>query len=239
MNDSTELGAEDSSDATPAEAVPAVPATIAPGAPGGAITQLVTAGAQSATPADPGAPRHHGRIVALAIVALVLAGGIGWLGYRLLGPEPQTRAQQVPAQQVPVPQPPELPAPGQAAILAAGQHGIETIGTFSYVTVDADLQRILAVTTGDLRNQFQSGLDSTRSQIVDQRLTKKATVLPDDQGVVVASATTATVTLLIQSEDTSRDQPSGRVHRYRVDLTMVRTNGAWLVSAVTTPVLAP
>lgn len=242
----------------PATLAPAPSTLAAPTAPRTTLTALATPKLGPAAPvgAEPaqadtsrsGPPtkasaaglfRRPALIAALAAVALALVGASVLLGYRLNGSPQPVPAQSGSAQQIPVPQPPMPQAPETAALLAAGQHAIETIGTFSHSTVDADLKRILAVTTGDLRNEFQAGLTGTRTQIVDQQLTKKATVLPDGQGVVEASATKATITLLIRSEDSSKDQPSVQVRRYRVGLTMVRSDGQWLVSAVTNPTLIP
>ncbi len=120
-------------------------------------------------------------------------------------------------------------------ILTAAEGAMETIGSFSYKTADRDLSRIVAVTTGTLNKQLRAGLARTKRQIVDQQLTRKATVARRALDEVDETGTRATVTLLIQSRGTSKDQPSAIVQRYRVRLMMVRSNGRWLVASVTTP----
>ncbi len=123
----------------------------------------------------------------------------------------------------------------RGTILTAAEGAIETIGSFSYKTVDRDLSRIVAVTTGTLNKQLRAGLARTKSQIVDQQLKRKATVARRTLDAVNETGTRATVTLLIQSRGTSKDQPSAIVQRYRVRLAMARSNGRWLVASVTTP----
>lgn len=114
------------------------------------------------------------------------------------------------------------------AALAASRQAMVDIGTFSYTTFDADLKRILAVTTGDLNDQFLADGDKTKQQVVSLQIEKKATVL--DAGVTKLTGTTATVILLVQSEGSSTAAPELQIERFRVQMTMVNVDGTWLAS---------
>lgn len=208
-------------------------------------------------------PRSRARLLGSAL-ALVLLTGAGWTAYQMFGPEEQsatlqassrassaqdaarlngtqeTAAQRLAEQNAVVPgvapRADVVPsAREKAAILRAAENAMETLGTFSYRTVDADLQRMLKVTTGSLRTQFRANLDGTRRQIVAQQLTKRAAVLRVRFKTLNAARNRATATLLIASTGTSQAQPSPREQRYNLSLALVKVKGVWRVSAVTTP----
>jgi Mce-associated membrane protein len=139
-------------------------------------------------PIEPPRPRRRwagrpGRTTAALLLvlcaALAAAGyfGAGWYGDR------QTRNAN------------------QQAAAAAKQACVDFVSV-SAASVDRDLQRILAGTTGDFRDEFSRGQSQVR----------------------------ATVLVAIDATVRNTNAPEGRQSHYRIQVELAHRNGKWLVS---------
>jgi Mce-associated membrane protein len=118
----------------------------------------------------------------------------------------------------------------QAALQAARQQAVN-MTTISYETADRDLGRIIAAATGTLRTQFQAQQKTFPDVLRKQKSVSVGTVL----AAGVAAQTGGKVEVLVAVDAAVRNATSGSsavVKHYRMDMTLVRRSGRWLVSEV-------
>jgi Mce-associated membrane protein len=116
----------------------------------------------------------------------------------------------------------------QQAIAAAKQTTVDFVSV-SAGSVDRDLQRIVAGSTGDFRDEFTRGQSQVRAAIVENNVDSRGTVLRaallsgDRRHAVVLVAVDATVR--------NTKAPEGRQSHYRIQVELGRAgSGRWLVS---------
>lgn len=116
----------------------------------------------------------------------------------------------------------------QAVLLAARTHAVNLL-SLDYRTIDADVARILATSTGAARAEYEAGAgklkDTTKSGKVVQEGVVRAT------GLVSIGPRTAKALVVADVQirwDGSRNAPQERFYRWEMDL--ARTGGVWLVS---------
>jgi hypothetical protein len=206
---------------------PAATTTVDP-APGGAVTEVedapataqsartepTGAGADEGVAADPRAPRRLSLplVPVLAVLLVLLLAGCAVLW--------ATR-------------------PGDSAVrtdayvgaLQAARAGIVDVASFDYVTIDDDIAQIRNVTTGDLQQESVDQLDQRRQQITDAQAVVDTTVV----GAAVGDADhdSATVFAVIQSTQQTNASAQAQVQRYRVEISLQRVDGRWLLSGIT------
>ena len=118
----------------------------------------------------------------------------------------------------------------QAALQAARQQAVN-MTTISYETADRDLARIIAAATGTLKTQFEAQQKSFPGVLRQQKSISVGTVLASG----VASESGNKVEALVAVDAAVRTGTSGSspvVKHYRMDMTLVRSGGKWLVSEV-------
>lgn len=122
-------------------------------------------------------------------------------------------------------------AAGTAA-LAAARSSAGTILSYDYRHLPADFAAASALTTGSFRADYQATTAKAVGQLAAQT---KAVVVAKvaAAGVVSSSADRATVLLFVDQTTTSNRLDSAKVDQVRVQLTMTKVRGHWLVSALT------
>jgi Mce-associated membrane protein len=115
--------------------------------------------------------------------------------------------------------------------LQAARAGIVDVASFDYVTLDDDIDQIRNVTTGDLKDESVDQLDQRRQQITDAQAVVNTTVV----GAAVGEADddSATVFAVIQSTQQTNASDQAQVQRYRVEISLQRVDGRWLLSGIT------
>jgi Mce-associated membrane protein len=118
-----------------------------------------------------------------------------------------------------------------AAVLAQARSQVVDMTSFDYLTLDDDIEQIRRVTTGDLQQESVDRLDSQRQALTDGQVIANTEVIA--AGVTQADADDATVMLVLQltQESAAAEQPE--VSKYRVEVTLVKEDGRWLLSGLT------
>lgn len=147
-------------------------------------------------------------VILLAALCLSLAAGIVF-GSRWYGDRQLDRAHQ-------------------QAVAAAKQTTVDFVSV-SAGSVDRDLQRIVAGSTGDFRDEFTRGQSQVRAAVIENNVDSRGTVLRaallsgDRRHAVVLVAVDATVK--------NAKAPDGRQSHYRIQVELNRSgSGRWLVS---------
>ena len=147
----------------------------------------------------------------LAVLLVLLLAGVGFLWFTRPGTSSVTTDDYVEA-------------------LQAARSGVVDMTSFDYLTLDDDIEQIKRVATGDLRTEAADQLDSRRQQITDSQATVNTEVV--GAGVTQASATDATVVLVIQSTQKSTASEQAQVVRYRIRVELKKEDGRWLLSGI-------
>lgn len=148
-------------------------------------------------------------VPALAVAAALLIGAVVWLVMQAR--DAQARADD-----------------RQAALLAAGTHAVSLL-SLDHRTVEADLQRILATSTGAAKAGYEAGASKLRSTTVADKVVQEGVLRA--AGLVSLSESTAKALVVADVEirwDGSDNAPQERFYRWSMDLTKV--SGTWLVS---------
>ncbi|HWI42936.1 MAG TPA: hypothetical protein VNS81_04915 [Nocardioides sp.] len=116
------------------------------------------------------------------------------------------------------------------AALAAGREAAVAFTSYDYRHIDHDLDRVSAMSTGKFRKEFTKALGALTEAIgkahgVSQGEVTHAGVLRshDDSAVVIA-AVDATIT--------NKESPTPSLRRYRLQITVTRSGGDWLISDI-------
>jgi Mce-associated membrane protein len=117
----------------------------------------------------------------------------------------------------------------QQAMAAAKQTTVDFVSV-SAASVDRDLQRIVAGSTGDFKEEFTRGQSQVRAAIVENNVESRGTVLR----AALLSGDRRRAVVLIAMDATVRNAkaPDGRVSHYRIQVEVDRDPdaGRWLVS---------
>ncbi|MCW2743264.1 MAG: hypothetical protein JWR45_3686 [Blastococcus sp.] len=117
-----------------------------------------------------------------------------------------------------------------ASALQAARSGVVDLTSFDYLTLDDDIEQIRRVATGDLRKESVAQLDGRRQEITDMKAVVNTEVI--DAGVTRADGEHATVLLVIQSTQESTAGPQPQIVRYRIEVTLEKPGGRWLLSGI-------
>jgi hypothetical protein len=128
--------------------------------------------------------------------------------------------------------------PGESAVrtddyseaLQAARSGIVDLTSFDYLTLDDDIEQVRRVATGDLEEQSVAQLDTRRQEITDLKFVTSTEVV--GAGVTRADGEDATVLLVIQSTQESAADPQAQIVRYRIEVTLEKEEGRWLLSGI-------
>lgn len=116
----------------------------------------------------------------------------------------------------------------RSAAVAAARQEIVNLDSLSWMTVDADLARVLTGATGTFKDQFTRAQKDLKPVVVQRKSVSSGTVL--FAGVVRADTDTATVLVAVDRTVKDVTDTTGAVahDRWRVDLE--KHGGRWLVS---------
>jgi Mce-associated membrane protein len=116
----------------------------------------------------------------------------------------------------------------QQAIAAAKQTTVDFVSV-SAGSVDRDLQRIVAGSTGDFRDEFTRGQSQVRAAIVENNVDSRGTVLR--AALLSGDRRHAVVLVAIDATVRNTKAPDGRQSHYRIQVELNRAgSGRWLVS---------
>jgi Mce-associated membrane protein len=117
---------------------------------------------------------------------------------------------------------------------AARQQGVN-ITTLDYRSVDKDLSRVLAQSTGTFRKEFESGTKDLTDLVVKNKAVSTGEVLA--AGIVTADSDSARVLVVadatVGNSATDTGTAQQQVRHYRMQLDMVRSGNRWLTSTLT------
>jgi Mce-associated membrane protein len=117
----------------------------------------------------------------------------------------------------------------QQALAAARQVTVNFVSV-SASTVDRDLQRVVAGTTGDFHAEFTRGQAQVRQAVVANNVQSQGAVLR--AALLSGSRRSATVLIAMDATVHNTNAPDGRVSHYRIQVEVARDakSGHWLVS---------
>ena len=165
-------------------------------------------------PVEPPKPRRRwtgrpGQATAALLLLLCAAlAGAAYFGVKWYGARETDRAQR-------------------QAVAAAKQATVDFVSV-SAASVDRDLQRILAGTTGDFRDEFSRGQSQVRAAVVENNVQSQGTVLR--AALLSGDRRRATVLVAIDATVRNANAPDGRQSHYRIQVELARKDGVWLVS---------
>ncbi|MFG3442545.1 hypothetical protein ACGF0J_35340 [Nonomuraea sp. NPDC047897] len=148
-------------------------------------------------------------VAVLSVLLALLAGAVLWLGA-------QTREARARADD------------REAALDAARAHAAGLV-SLHHETVDADVRRILATSTGEARKEYESGLDRLRARTVTGKVVRNGVLRA--AGLVSLSGGTAKALVVADVDirrEGSKTPPRDELYRWSMELTKV--GGTWLVS---------
>jgi Mce-associated membrane protein len=120
---------------------------------------------------------------------------------------------------------------GGNAALSAARASATVILSYDYRRLDADFARAAALTTGSFRTDYQATTGDAVAKLAAQT---QAVVVAQVMagGVVSSTSERATVLLFVNQTTTSNRLDAAKVDRNRVELTMQKVGGHWLVSGL-------
>jgi len=122
----------------------------------------------------------------------------------------------------------ERPVAAREAALRAGRQAILNLDALSAATIDRDLARVLAGSTGTFKGQFSKAQSDLKKLVVSRKTVSHGTIL--SAGVVRADSDTATVLVAVDrvvKDSTNKDGVTAR-DRWKLDLEL--HGGRWLIA---------
>lgn len=122
----------------------------------------------------------------------------------------------------------------EAAALAAGKRAVQDVLAYDYRSINADIAKATADTTGTFRQQYTQTADTLRQQAGAVKAIVQATV--GTAGVVDAQPGRVILLLFVDQASVKQlansKSPTTRIDQDRVRMTMSLVHGKWLVSAL-------
>ncbi|TFV49461.1 hypothetical protein [Blastococcus sp. TF02A-35] len=115
-------------------------------------------------------------------------------------------------------------------VLQAARSNVVDLTSFDHLTLDDDIRQIEQVTTGELSEESVAQLDERRQEILDAEAVVSTEVV--GAGVTRAEGDEATVLLVIESTQKSKDSPQAQALRYRIEVELEKIDDRWLLSAI-------
>ena len=116
------------------------------------------------------------------------------------------------------------------AVLSTARAAAVNLVTLRYSSARDDLDRILASTTGDFRNQFSDVSGSFEKVLGDGQVDSAGQV--NEAGVVTSDESSATVLAAVTSTVKNTQAPDGEERTYRMKISLEHIDDSWLVSNV-------
>ena len=165
------------------------------------------------TAAGERSPGRLRRRVVAVLVGVVLVAALGlsaFLGWRL---------KQVD----------DTAAAGRAALEAARNYAV-ILTTLDTKDIDKNYQQALDGATGEFKDEYSQGSTQLRQVLIDNKAAGKGIVI--DAAVKSATKTKVEVLLFLDQSITNAVNPSPRIDRNRVQMTMELVDNRWLASKV-------
>lgn len=118
---------------------------------------------------------------------------------------------------------------GRAALAAARDYAV-TLTTLDSKDIDKHYQRALDGATGKFKDEYSQGSAQLRQVLIDNKAAAKGIVI--DAAVKTATKTKVEVLLFVDQSVTNAVNPSPRIDRNRVQMTMELVDNRWLASKV-------
>jgi len=119
----------------------------------------------------------------------------------------------------------------QQAVLAAARGEAVALTTLGYKTANADLNRILAGATGQLRSQFEKEKGQLPATLAQTKSISRGTVL--SSGLISLAGNRAQALASVDATVSGTDTgATGVIKHYRMVVTLQRVGGQWLASDV-------
>ena len=115
----------------------------------------------------------------------------------------------------------------EGAMKAARQLALD-FTTYDYKTWDADSKRVLDDSTGQFKQEFQSGIDAVKTDVATNKATSKGDV--KEAAVVSNDKDSAQVLVIVNAVVTNTASTDGVERRYRIKLDLVREQDRWLTA---------
>lgn len=175
------------------------------------------------------------RVTGVLLVAVVLltAATLGMAGYLWLSDDEKAVATAATDGAIAVPEdrPILIPwADAQAAASAAAETATAALST-SWKTFDDQLDETLATMTPSFAEEFRATKEDTRAGVVETKTEVTARVVAQS---VVRANTSEVQALLFLDQYTTKNGKGTTLSPYRVLVTLVNTDGGWLVSDLET-----
>ena len=117
-----------------------------------------------------------------------------------------------------------------AILQAARQQGVN-LTTLDHRSVDEDLQRVLASSTGAFKEEFEAGTKDVTDLVVQNKAVSTGEVL--EAGIVTADSDSARTLVVVDSKVTNSATGDEQLRHYRMQLDLVRKGDRWLTSDLT------
>jgi Mce-associated membrane protein len=149
-------------------------------------------------------------LAALLVVLLGLTGFLGWKAYDTAG-APSVEGSRT-------------------AALASSRDAARAVFSYDYRHLDKDFTAGKAVTTGTFAEQYAT----TTAKLLDFAVKNKATVVADvsDASVVRASDDEVVCLVFLNQTSSSSAVETPRITQSRLEMTMKRRGGSWLVASI-------
>ncbi len=116
----------------------------------------------------------------------------------------------------------------RADAVSAARQAILNLDSLSAATIDDDLKRVLAGSTGSFRDQFGKAQADLKAVVVQHKTASTGSIL--SAGVVRADTDTATVLVAVDRTVKDSTNKNGAVAHDRWKLTLEKHGGRWLVA---------
>lgn len=115
-------------------------------------------------------------------------------------------------------------------VVETARQVVVNLTTLNHASADADINRILAGTTGTFRDQFSNASGSFRQVLDTGQVDSTGDI--KEAGLIDANDDTAHVLVAAASTVKNTDAPNGESRVYRMKVTLEHVDNAWLVSNV-------
>lgn len=166
---------------------------------------------ESDEPVTPAPTRRMGlKAVVCALLFALLFAGLGYLGWRQFQQYQITQA-------------------GEAGLRAAQDYAV-VLTTLDARNIDDNYRKSLDGATGEFKDAYSQGANQLRQVLIDNKAS--------GTGIVVAAAVKSAtpdkveVLLFVDQSITNASNPSPRIDRNRIDMTMDKVGDRWLASKV-------
>jgi Mce-associated membrane protein len=116
----------------------------------------------------------------------------------------------------------------RAGAMAAARQLALDFTTYNYDSWDADAKRVLDDSTGQFKEEFASGSNSVKTEVVTNKATSKGDV--KEAAVVSNDKDSAQVLVIVNAVVTNTAAKDGVERRYRIKLDLVREKNRWLTA---------